>query len=162
MVRVPNGWRLHMQAPASQPARMGVAARRITAAPQELYRNLVTVPIGNEGNASGLLNASGAGQLQVGPSGIGNAWYPVSIFVGTGTGIGNISNDNSQCVVYVGTLAIMQNGLQVLQPGTGLVGSIPESLTPGEYIFAVWTGGKAGDSIALNVNGAQDALTGGY
>jgi hypothetical protein len=151
-----------MQAPSSQRAAMGAAARRITSARIEQYRNLINVPIGNEGNASGLLNGSGAGTLQVGPSGIGNAWYPVSIFAGTGTGIGNINNDNSQCVVYAGTLTIMQNALQVLQPGTGLVGSLPASLTPGEYIYAVWTGGKAGDSIALNVNGMQDALTGGY
>ena len=137
---------------------MGAAARRVTPQPIERYANLVTVPIGNEGNAAGLLNGSGDGTLSVGPGGIGNAWYPVSIFVGTGTGIGGLAADTSQCGIYAGPLAVAQYALQTLLPGTGLVGSLPASLVPGQYVFAVWTGGVAGDTINLNVNGSQDAL----
>jgi len=158
MVRLPPGWVLHPYAGSQRPV-MGAAARRIQAVPITAYQNLATVQIGNEGNAQGVLNGSGAGQLSVGPSGIGNAWYPVSIFVGTGTGIGGITADTSQCVVYTGPLALPQYALQVLDPGTGLLGSLPASVVPGQYVFAIWSGGNPGDTITLNVNGSQDALT---
>ena len=158
MVRLPAGWVLHPYAGSQQPV-MGAAARRIQAIPVTAYQNLITVQIGNEGNAQGNLNGSGAGTLSVGPSGVGNAWYPVSIFVGTGTGIGGILADTSQCVIYAGPLAANQYALQVLIPGTGLVGSLPASLVPGWYVFAVWSGGVPNDTITLNVNGSQDALS---
>lgn len=149
-----------MQAGATR--NLGGQNRRITPAPIELYQNSVSAEIGNEGVAVGKLNASGAGTLQVGPSGLGNTWYPVSISVGTGTGFGNLSNDNSQCILYCGPLAISQYFLTILQPGTGQAGTLPATLSRGQYVFAVWSGGKANDSIMLNVGGSQDALTGGY
>jgi hypothetical protein len=153
---MPPGWIMHR--PAGSLPNRGGRGRRITATPIEFYKNLITVEIGNEGISVGKLNGSGAGMLQVGPSGLGNTWYPVSISVGTGTGLANISNDNSQCILYCGPLAISQYYLTTIQPGTGQAGTLPATLTRGQYVFAEWSGGVANDSLLLNVGGQQDAL----
>jgi hypothetical protein len=45
--------------------------------------------------------------------------------------------------------------------GNGVAALAIPSMTPGQYIIAVWTGGHTGDIAAINVIGTMDALHAG-
>jgi hypothetical protein len=45
--------------------------------------------------------------------------------------------------------------------GSGTVPLAVPSMSPGQYLIGIWTGGKAGDVCSMNVLGTMDALTTG-
>ena len=155
MVRVPRG--LTSPAGAYAPGRLGwgPAARPIRRLPIQLYRRPITsVPL-TGGQAQGRISAAGAATLSVGPSGAGNVWYPASITISTTTGI----NDFSTCSVYLGPAGVAVTLVATLFPGgTGTASLAIPSMTPGQYIIAVWSGGHSGDVCSINIVGTMDSV----
>lgn len=165
MVRIPSWWAgaVRPMASAYQVASGGAAARRITATPIEAYVNTARVPIGNYGVAQGLITAGGTGLVAVGPSGVGNTWYPTGVTVATTTSTKN-GFDASTVTVYQGPPPVGATfiaGLsQVLLTingggGGGVIGGV---LVDGQQIFAVWANANPGDQCTLIVLGDQDVL----
>ena len=96
--------------------------------------------------------------LSVGPSGAGTVWFPAAATVSTTSGI----NDNSTCNLYIGPAGIPITLVGTLFPGGYGTISLPiPSLAPGQYIIAVWTGGKLGDVASINISGTMQALAPG-
>ena len=154
-MRVPRG--LHSPAGAYAPRRLAWApvARPIRRLPMQAYRQPVTsVPL-TGGQAQGLISSAGAATLSVGPAGAGNVWYPASVTILTTSGI----NDASTCSIYLGPAGVPVT-LQATQfpGGTGTISLAIPSMTPGQYLIAVWSGGKSGDTCSINVTGTMDSV----
>jgi hypothetical protein len=105
-------------------------------------------------SASVILDSSGNGSVQTGPN-IGK-WNLTHAAINTSS-----AAKTPQCKLYMGT----DTGIANLIDGT-FVGSLNSTdnvsakpIGPGEYIFAVWTGGDPGATATLTVNGT---LTTGY
>jgi hypothetical protein len=92
--------------------------------------------------------------LQVGPQGLGTVWYPIQITLSTTTG----QLDTSLANIYLGPL-VTPATLVGTGFGNGTYALAIPSMTPGQTIIIVWTGGTAGDAAAANIIGAMDALT---
>ena len=160
-MKVPRG--LHRQAYrpgnklAWRPGWRGTGMRPIARLPVHLYRRAVTgLPLtGGQGQA--VISGAGAATVTVGPQGLGNIWYPAQISVSTTSGLAG--NDASTCNVYLGSQGVPVTLLGTLLPGTGVLGLAVPSMSPGQYLIAVWSGGKNGDVAAVNVVGTMDALT---
>lgn len=160
-MRVPRG--LHRQAyrPGNlliwRPGWQGTGMRPIRRTAPVLYRTPVTgLPLsGGQGQA--VISAGGAATVTVGPQGLGNIWYPAQITVSTTSGLAG--NDASTCNVYLGAQGVPITLLGTLLPGTGVLGVAVPSMSPGQYLIAIWSGGKTGDVAAVNVVGTMDALT---
>jgi len=154
-MRVPAG--LHSPAGAWAPDKLlwGPVARPIRRLPLQLYRQRITsVPL-TGGQAQGKILASGALTLSVGPSGSGNVWYPASITILTTTGV----NDFSTCSIYLGPAGVPITLVATLFPGgTGTASLAIPSMTPGQYIIAVWSGATSGDTASINVVGTADSV----
>ena len=156
MVRVPRG--LHSPAGAWAPGRLGWAPsspRPIVRLPMQLYTRPVTsVPLVG-GQAQGKISAAGAALLSVGPAGAGNVWYPASVTILTTTGI----NDFSTCSIYLGPAGVpITLQATVFPGGTGTASLAIPSMTPGQYIIAVWAGGHSGDTCSMNVTGTMSSV----
>lgn len=155
MVRVPAG--LHNPAGSYRPDRMSWApsVRPIRRLPMQLYRQPVTsVPL-TGGQAQGKISAAGAATLSVGPAGAGNVWYPASVTILTTSGV----NDFSTCNIYLGPAGVPITLQATIFPGgTGTASLAIPSMTPGQYIIAVWSGGKSGDTCSINVTGTMDSV----
>lgn len=123
----------------------------------QLYRVPVTsVPLVG-GQAQGKISAAGAATLSVGPSGFGNVWYPASVTIQTTSGV----NDTSTCEIYLGPANTpVGNLLQatLFPGGLGTASLAIPSMTPGQYIIGVWSGGKSGDVATINVTGTMDSV----
>jgi hypothetical protein len=154
-VRVPRG--LHRQAGAYAPYRQGwsVSARPARVLPMQLYTRVVTgLPLVG-GQVQGKISAAGAALLSVGPSGSGNVWYPASCTISTTTGV----NDFSTCSIYLGPAGVPVTLQATLFPGgIGTASLAIPSMTPGQYIIAVWSGGHAGDVCSINITGTMDSV----
>jgi hypothetical protein len=135
--------------------RWGPAARPIRRLPLQVYRQRITsVPL-TGGQAQGKISAAGAASLSVGPAGAGNVWYPASITILTTTGV----NDFSTCSIYLGPAGVPVTLIATLFPGgTGTASLAIPSMTPGQYIIAVWAGGHSGDVCSINVVGTMDSV----
>jgi hypothetical protein len=155
VVRVPRG--LHSPAGAYAPRRMawGPAVRPAGRLPMRIYTQPVTgLPLVG-GQAQGTISAAGAATLSVGPSGSGNVWYPASCTILTTSGV----NDASTCNIYLGPAGIPVTLLATLYPGgTGTASLAIPSMTPGQYVLAVWSGGKSGDVCSINIVGTMDSV----
>jgi len=154
-MRVPAG--LHSPAGAWAPDMLawGPVARPIRRLPLQVYRQRITsVPL-TGGQAQGKISGTGAATLSVGPAGAGNVWYPASITILTTTGV----NDFSTCSVYLGPAGVPVTLVATLFPGgIGTASLAIPSMTPGQYIIAVWAGGHAGDVCSINVVGTMDSV----
>ena len=133
----------------------GPVARPIRRLPVQLYQQKVSgLPLVG-GQAQGTISAAGALSLSVGPSGIGNVWYPASITIQTTTGV----NDFSTCSVYLGPSGQGITLIATIFPGgTGTASLAIPSMTPGLYIIATWAGGHSGDTATINVVGTMDSV----
>jgi hypothetical protein len=160
MVRVPRG--LHRQAYrpgnklAWRPGWRGTGMQPIRRLPVNLYQVPVTgVPLtGGQGQA--VVSSGGAASVTVGPQGLGNVWYPAQVTVSTTSGV----NDTSTCLVYLGSQGVPVTLLGTVYPGgAGTLGLAVPSMSPGQYLIAIWSGGNPGDVAAVNVIGTMDALT---
>ena len=155
-MRVP-GPRIHSPAGSYAPAkfRWGPQAAPITRLPMQLYRVKITGAPLTGGQAQGKISAAGAATLSVGPSGAGNVWYPASITILTTSGV----NDFSTCSVYLGPAGVPVTLQATLFPGgTGTASLAIPSMTPGQYIIAVWSGGNSGDVCSINITGTMDSV----
>lgn len=96
--------------------------------------------------------------LQVGPQGVGTTWYPVSVTLSTSTG----PLDTSTALLYLGSGATPTTLQGTVYSGNGTASLAIPSMSPGQTIIAVWTGGHAADTAAFNVVGTMDALSTGH
>lgn len=134
---------------------LGPSARLARRLPMELYTQVISgVPL-TGGQQQGKISAGGAATLSVGPSGSGNVWYPASVTIVTTTGI----NDFSTCSIYLGPAGVPVTLQATIFPGgTGTASLAIPSMTPGQYIIAVWSGGHAGDTCSMNITGTMDSV----
>ena len=155
-MRIPRP-RLTSPAGSYAPGRLrwGPAARPARRLPMGLYTRPVTsIPL-TGGQAQGKISAAGAATLSVGPSGSGNVWYPASCTILTTSGV----NDLSTCSIYLGPAGIPVTLQATLYPGgTGTASLAIPSMTPGQYIIAVWSGGNSGDVCSINIVGTMDSV----
>jgi len=130
-------------------------ARPIQRLPLQVYRQRITsVPL-TGGQAQGKISAAGTATLSVGPSGAGNIWYPASITILTTTGV----NDFSTCSIYLGPAGVPITLIATLFPGgTGTASLAIPSMTPGQYVIAVWTNATSGDTCSINIVGTMDSV----
>jgi hypothetical protein len=101
------------------------------------------------------LNGAGAGTAQLGPRGMRERWAPAVASVKTNQA--TVVNE-AQCRVYCGPYASPPNFVDgTLSGSTGDSTSniSGQTVTCGEYVFAVWTGGDAGAQGYLTVTGTK-------
>jgi hypothetical protein len=153
VVRVP-GW-IHPLAGGNPAPLRGVAARRITPVGIGAYGRLVQgVPLqGGQGQA--IVGSGGGATITVGPVGLGVVWYPGQATVSSSVG----PLDTSTVLVYLGPQSLGTLLTNVALAGGGSVLSLAvQSMSPGQYFTAVWSGGTTGSIVYLNVTGTMDAL----
>lgn len=122
--------------------------------PMSAYtRKLTGVPL-NGGQAAGLVPASGALTLQVGPQGLGTLWYPAQVTLATTTG----AIDVSTALVYLGVGGVPTTLVATVYSGNGTAALAVPAQQPGDFIIVQWTGAHPGDTASFNVIGTQDAL----
>ena len=122
--------------------------------PVTAYAQPITTPIAG-GYGAAVIPVSGVVSVQVGPQGLGTVWYPQSAAIATSTG----AADASTCTIYIGPLGLQtQIGGQSYSGGASSVGLPVPAMWPGYFVFATWTGAKAGDLATLTVYGTQTAL----
>jgi hypothetical protein len=112
-----------------------------------------TVQIGPEGTATVILNGSGAGTARAGPISARETWQPAVASVSVAT-----NTSEAQCKIYIGDSVSPANFIDgTLSGSTGdSTGNVAGSQVPlGYYIWAVWSGGDAGQVATLNVSGAK-------
>jgi hypothetical protein len=105
--------------------------------------------------ASAVLNGSGAATAQVGPSSQGEVWYPAVVSVSAAEAA---VTDEAQCKIYAGPLPIPPYYVDGTLSGstgdsTGRAGG--QTLYPGQWIFAAWSGGDPGATVTLNLSGTR-------
>jgi hypothetical protein len=99
---------------------------------------------------------AGEGIVSVGPQGLGNVWYPAQCTISTTSGV----NDNSTFSLYLGPAGVPVTLVgQAFPGGLGTLAVAVPSMTPGQYLIGVWTGGNPGDVASINVIGTMDTLT---
>ena len=137
--------------------RWGPVARPIRRIPIQAYTQpVLQVPLVG-GQAQGTISGSGALTLSVGPQGLGNIWYPASLTVQTTSG----TNDSSTCNVYAGPAGVGVTLLGTFFPGTagsGVASFALPSLSPGQYLIAIWSGANSGDKATVNVVGTMNSV----
>jgi hypothetical protein len=123
--------------------------------PLEAYtRRLSQIPL-TGGQAQGIIPGSGMLTLSLGPQGLGTVWYPVQVTLSTTTG----PLDTSTALVYLGPLVTPATLVATLYSGTGTAALAIPPMSPGQFLVTVWTGAHPGDTAAVNIIGAMDALT---
>ena len=149
-------WPAGLHAQAGQTRNTGQVPYAIPRPPVERYRSHIRAPIGNDGVRIGTVDSSGALTLQAGPSGLGNRWWPSMAVILTSSG----ANDSSTVQFSAGPLVTNATPIATSYSGGGDNIGLPQvELQPGEFIFAVWSGGNSGDTATLRVIGEQYALS---
>jgi hypothetical protein len=128
--------------------------QRVESAPPELFRNTSQSLQIDNAQAQGIMGANGSLTLSLGPAGMGTIWYPASVAVATSLG----TADTSTCDIYIGPANTPVAIQGIIPSGNGVLAVAIPAMTPGLYIIAVWTGGKAGTNCYLNVTGVMTAL----
>lgn len=114
---------------------------------------MATVPLNQ--SAVVKLNGAGNGTAQAGPTGMRERWQPsvVSVKVNEAT-----VTSEAQCRIYAGPDVSPPNFVDgTLSGSTGdSSGNVDgQVINPGEYVFAVWTGGDAGAQGYMTVTGTK-------
>lgn len=123
--------------------------------PIEAFTRRVSAPIGVDGQAAAAVLASGSVTLQAGPQGIGASWALDQAGISTSLG----AADSATCAVYAGPQASAPYLVSQSYAGGGdAVGLAGVTLQPGEFVFAVWSGGTPGTTAALKVSGVKTVL----
>jgi hypothetical protein len=101
------------------------------------------------------LNGSGAGTARLGPLTAREVWYPEIASVKVNQ---TLPTNEAQCQIFVGLTATIDNYRDGTFSGSSgdASGKISGKLMNGSYIFAVWTGGDAGQQAVLSVTGEKD------
>ena len=103
------------------------------------------------------LNAQGAGTAQLGPVNQRETWQPAVISVKTSQAPGTIVSE-AQCEIYCGpddTVSNYVDGTLSGSTGDSTANAAGQTVSCGEYVFAVWTGGDAGAQGRVNVSGTK-------
>jgi hypothetical protein len=125
---------------------------------QSMYTTTRTAPIGGNGYAQSVVNASGIATVRIGPAGVGTRWYPQQITLATTSG----TADTSTCVGYLGPVATLSQVIFTSYSGGGdVIGLAIPTMQPGDLLTCVWSGGKPGDHATLVIVGDQDILSPG-
>jgi hypothetical protein len=166
MVSFPKSWRNYAgtsvggrgqnvdKLSAWRPGVGGAGLLRIRSVPVQAFtRKLTGVPL-TGGQAQTIVAANGTATVSVGPQGLGNVWYPAQANISTSTG----AADNSTCSVYLGAIAAgnLQGG-QSYAGGGDTVGLAVPSMSPGQLLIAVWSGGVPGALATVNIIGTMDS-----
>lgn len=106
----------------------------------------------------GAITGQATAAVQLGPSGLGNLWYPTQITVATTTGI-TTGTDTSVCNVYLGPQVSPLTLLGTVYGGNGIVAAALPDIQPGQYLIAEWSSAVLGDTAVMNVQGSMDALS---
>jgi hypothetical protein len=123
--------------------------------PIEQFTRRISAPIGIDGQASGVVSAAGTVSLQAGPQGIGARWALDQ--AGIATSVGAV--DTATCAVYAGPQASAPYLVaQSYAAGCDAIGLAGYTLQPGEFVFAVWSGGTPGSLAQLKVAGTKTVL----
>lgn len=102
-----------------------------------------------------VLDGTGGGTAQAGPASPGETWLPQVVSVGAAE---SAVLAEAQCKIYAGESASQPNFVDgTLSGSTGdstsnVAGQV---LYPGQYLWAVWTGGDAGVTAVMNVTGTR-------
>jgi hypothetical protein len=134
----------------------------LSAAAAETYSGSISASTGWSAVVALLLAGTGPGlpsgqaQVQLGPSGLGNIWYPTQITVATTTSMAQ-GFDGSTCNIYLGP-SISPLTLLGTVVGGGILAAALPNIQPGQFLIAQWTGANPGDTAVMNVQGTMDAL----
>lgn len=124
--------------------------------PQQAYTSHVQAPVGLDGQVMGVIGAGGSVTLRAGPAGVGASWALDSAAISTSTG----ASDSSTCAVYAGPQAISSFLVAQSYAGGGdAIGLAGISIVPGEFVWAVWSGGVHLATATLKVTGTKTALS---
>lgn len=152
MVRLPPGWHLSAGGWNGMRSRPRPAHQRPRSVPGHQFSKRHSVPLRVTGQGVGALN--GRGSVVVGPDGLGARWYVSQLQVATTTG----PSDNSAVVIYAHAVLPGNVIAQTEQGGGDTMGVAVAALTPGDLLFAQWTGANTGDVLTLIVYGDQEVL----
>lgn len=103
------------------------------------------------------LDGSGDGTAQLGPTSPGELWLPSVISVGTDQLSSAITNE-AQCKVYCGAVVSQPNfvdGTLSGSTGDSTGNAAGQQIHPGQYVWAVWSGGDAGVQATVQVQGTR-------
>jgi hypothetical protein len=164
MARISRGRWLHLNAGLGQraiPAGTWLGSPdghmlRPASTPIGAYTGRETVPVGPNGTATLVtFPASGKITAQVGPQGVGEVWSLDQCSVQTSVG----QLDTSQCTIYCGPAAVAAyQTAPAFSGGASQLGLGGITLSVGEFVFAVWTGGTSGATAQLRVTGTRSAI----
>jgi hypothetical protein len=156
MVRLPAGWIFHP--PVGSGPNRGLVRQPNQVQPIGAFRSKIRgVPL-QPGQAQTVISAAGGGTVTLGPTGLGNIWYPTQVTVSTTSGV----NDSSTFNLFLGPAGVPITMVGTLFPGgAGTIALAIPSMSPGQYLIGQWAGGNAGDLAAMNVIGTMDALSAG-
>jgi len=105
--------------------------------------------------AQAIVPGSGTVTLpSLGPTGMGNIWYPAQATSNTTTG----AFDTAILTLYLGPVGIPVTQVGSCLAGSGTIALALPPMQPGQYLIGVLTGGHTGDLVTLNVVGVMDAL----
>lgn len=97
--------------------------------------------------ASVTLNGSGNGTAQIGPTRVRETWGGIIASVSVATAVNNAS-----CSIYAGSTVQSATLIGSTSSGsTGATCTLPNPIPSGYQIFAVWTGGDAGQVATVHV-----------
>ena len=105
--------------------------------------------------ASVVLDDSGNGTAQAGPTFPGETWYPVTVSVGAEE---SVITDEAQCKVYCGPSASQPyyvDGTLSGSTGDSTTNVTGQVIYAGSYVWAAWTGGDNGATVTMNVQGTR-------
>jgi len=104
-------------------------------------------------SASVKLDASGNGTAQAGPGLPGVSWQPETVAVSAAPPV----SSEAQCNVYLGLSA--QAGSLLGATSTGSTGDSTDvhgqTVWPGQFLIAVWTGGDPGATATMSIFGQK-------
>lgn len=106
-----------------------------------------------------LKGITGAATAQIGPVNQKETWYPESISVSASTAVNQAS-----CNIYAGPDTSQPNFIDSTTQGSSGFTTYPTAsrlVRPGEYVFAVWTGGDVGAQARVNIQGTKAIGSGG-
>lgn len=101
---------------------------------------------------SGTLNGSGAATVSLGPTGPNEVWTPSNVSV-----LCSSNTNEATCKVYAGPAATPPYFKDITVDGS--TGDATDAcnipIPKGWFVWAVWTGGDAGASCTVNVDGVK-------
>lgn len=107
-------------------------------------------------SASVTLDSSGNGTAQAGPSFPGESWLPGVVSVGSAES--SVTNE-ATCKIFIGPSPAQNfyvDGTLSGSTGDSTANVTGQAVFPGNYIFAVWSGGDAGARATMNIQGTRN------